>query len=264
VVFLLLAATWLVLFIVCDGGGRPVGYAELLDPESAEALRADAALMGSCYLGGQLEGLPDRLSDTPLVLFASSPRRWCRVVLPGEIGRALHGAVVYAVAGSGNGRELVGIRDTMPYRLPLDLTVLLADGGFVYSDAEVADWMHTYSFFMIAARRLGLTSAYLDVEVPPQVDSVMRGLVPLVPDYRVEIERVEVAKETEPDSFVFTPRGAIARVSATVSWHDQRTPVTVELWGAAGREGRSFPREWLGVFPTQLTLPSPPDPGSQD
>jgi hypothetical protein len=251
------------------GNGMQVsqpGYVASLDRASAEASGVDAAFMRSAYMKDILRYSPDSASGIPLFQFATRPRRWARVLLPDDVKEVLHGADAYVVTGAGNGRELVALRNTSVYVLPGDLTPLLADAGVVFGRRNAPEWMNTFAFFIIAARRLGLDFAYEEVDprspsssmAEALKDSILDARAPLVPDFSVSQLAVTTATESDPGRLLMTPSGAVSRVTAVVQWGQQRERVAVDLVGTAEFDDRSFPYQWDGIFPTFFVLPMGP------
>ncbi|MBM3323332.1 hypothetical protein FJY69_07640 [candidate division WOR-3 bacterium] len=192
--------------------------------------------------------------------FVRVPRRWGQVMLPTDIREALGDAQVYVGTGGANWKEMWAMRGDEFYFMPDELNQFVVDGRLLPDTTNVALTMRVYQFFLAAAWRLRLDYSFAEdrfAGVPPRrVDSMVGGLLPLVPAFSVRVLEVEMGTDSGPGSTPdtthrpirfardVTPLGTVHYARAVIDWGDRQDTAFVRYSPVVGAPGRSFPERW--------------------
>jgi hypothetical protein len=233
----------------CDGAGvRSDRTASSLSPVmrgTAMYAELDAAILHSRPNWFPLPDSGDHCERAEsLRSFHQTPRTWELVPLPKDIRQAVGNGEVYFMAGGGEQRMLVGVRDRALYDLPHELNDFLVDGGFILSPQHVADVVRVYTFFMLAYERvaLGPSKGVNELTGPPQarLDSIERALIPIVPVYDTRILSVDMSVT----SLTGRPQRFVRGVRAQLSHDGRQDTMSVEFDLSGWYPGKSFPARW--------------------
>jgi len=262
----LLAALLTVAALACYASANPEATASYVVPVprgTTTYAQLDAGLR-SARPGMFVTPKPgDRCQYDLIMDFLEKPRTWGKVVLPKDIQGAVGDARVYIMTGGGNLRSMWGVREDRYYRLPVEVNQFAVDCGLLWSPDNVAELFRVYTFFLAAYERMRIDNSFVHdrfTEISPAlVDSLVNGIVPLVPAFTVGSVKPRLG--TDRGS---TRPGTVSSLSAAVEWEDRTEGASVVFTGVVGFPANTFPEiwKWEGREPPwgiKLNLAHPPE-----
>lgn len=161
----------------------PATCAVPLDKSAKETNQLNALLVGSDYIRRLSRDQDTARQNRIIQPFLSGQKVWSRVPLSADLDRTLSGAAMYMLRGDGRVHELVCERGNTLYSLPYELNQLLKDCGMRFTNADVHAWAPLVIFVGLACANSRVLESGSDMwpDFEPTIDSVVRGLIPLVP-----------------------------------------------------------------------------------
>jgi hypothetical protein len=180
-----------------------------------------------------------------LTQFILGPKRWSEVAMPSGVRATLKGTHLYLMRGDPNVRLVYAVRGRRLYRMPGEITRLLADLGMRYTVADVPSWTRVVSWgflvrAMCDAKGLAPSRFPLDRQWEEQLDSVFAGQRALMPEFSLSGLATDRIPTGVDDPWV--PAGCISRIRLTLRMEGRDKGVEVFTSSGGSLGDRLLPR----------------------